>query len=106
MPTTVPAIAAATDFTATELNHLASWGRANRLEVIVEALGSDLADEVAYIGLGFGMTSWVVQRSIGQLWLSLVGDRAGRRCTGWTVAVNSVEEATARIAGILATGWR
>lgn len=106
MPTTVPAIATATEFTAAEASHLASWGRANRLEVTVEALGSDLAGEAAYIGLGFGMTSWVVQRYLGQLWLSLAGDRAGRRCTGWTVAVNSVEEATARIAGILATGWR
>lgn len=97
---------AATGFTATELNHLVSWGRANRLEVTVEAIGSDLAGEAAYIGLGFGMTSWVIQSYIGQLWLSLVGDQAGRRCTGWTMAVNSVEEATARIAGMLATGWR
>ncbi len=97
---------AATDFNATELNYLALWGHANRLEVAVEAIGSDLADEVAYIGLGFGMTSWTIQRYVGQLSLSLVGDRTGRRCIGWTVAVNSVEEATARISGMLATGWR
>ncbi len=98
--------ATATYFTATELNYLALWVRANRLEVAVEAAGSDLADEVAYIGLGFNMTSWTLQRSMGQLWLSQVGDRMGRRCKGWTVAVNSVEEATARISGMLATGWR
>ena len=105
--TTIPAIAAAaTYFTAAELSYLALWSRANRLEVAVEAAGSDLADEVAYIGLGFSMTSWTIQRLMGQLWLSQVGDRMGRRCKGWTVAVNSVEEATARIAGILATGWR
>ena len=106
MCTTVITTAVATDFTATELNHLALWGRANRLEVIVEVMGSDLAEEVAYIGLGFGMTSWVIQRYVGQLSLSLVGDRTGRRCIGWTVAVSSVEEATARISGMLATGWR
>jgi hypothetical protein len=98
--------AVATDFSTAESNYLALWGRANRLEVAVEAIGSDLADEVAYIGLGFGMTSWIIQRYVGQLSLSMVGDRAGRRCTGWTVAVNSVEEATARISGMLATGWR
>ena len=97
---------AETYFTATELNYLALWVRANRLEIAVEALSSDLADEVAYIGLGFNMTSWTIQRSMGQLWLSQVGDRMGRRCKGWTMAVNSVEEATARIAGVLATGWR
>ena len=102
--TTIPA--AATYFTASEVSHLALWIRANRLEIAVEAAGSDLADEVAYIGLGFSMTSWTIQRLMGQLWLSQVGDRMGRRCKGWTVAVNSVEEATARIAGILATGWR
>lgn len=104
VPTTIPAAAA--DFTAIELSHLALWGRANRLEVAVEAMGSDLAGEAAYIGLGFGMTSWVIERHIGQLWLSMVGDQAGRRCKGWTVAVKSVEQATARIAGMLATGWR
>jgi hypothetical protein len=105
--TTVPAVAtAATYFTATELNYLGLWVRANRLEVAVEAAGSDLADEVAYIGLGFGMTSWVIQRYVGQLSLSLGGDRTGRRCIGWTVSVSSVEEATARISGMLATGWR
>ena len=107
MLTTIPAIAAAaTYFTAAELNYLALWVSANRLEVAVEAAGSDLADEVAYIGLGFSMTSWTIQRPMWQLWLSQVGDRMGRRCKGWTVAVNSVEEATARIAGMLATGWR
>jgi len=104
--TTTTTTVAATDFNATELNYLALWGHANRLEVAVEAIGSDLADEVAYIGLGFGMTSWIIQRYVGQLSLSLVGDRTGRRCTGWTVAVTSVEEATARISGMLATGWR
>ena len=97
---------AETYFTAIELSHLALWVRANRLEVAVETLSSDLADEVAYIGLGFSMTSWTIQRSMGQLWLSQVGDRMGRRCKGWTMAVDSVEEATARIAGMLATGWR
>ena len=107
MLTTIPAIAAAaTYFTAAELNYLALWVRANRLEVAVEAAGSDLTDEVAYIGLGFNMTSWTIQRSMGQLWLSQVGDRMGRRCKGWIMAVGSVEEATARIAGMLATGWR
>ena len=105
--TTIPTIAAAaTDFTATELDYLALWVRANRLEVAVETTGSDLADEVAYIGLGFGMTSWIIQCYVGQLSLSLVGDRTGRRCIGWTMAVSSVEEATARISGMLATGWR
>ena len=97
---------AAVVFTVAELDHLASWGRANRLEVAVEAAGSDLADEVAYIGLGFGMTSWTIHRCNGHLTLSMVGDRAGRSCTGWTAAVCSVEQATARIAGVLATGWR
>ncbi len=107
MLTTNPAITdAVTYFTTVELNHLALWVRANRLEVAVEALSSDLADEVAYIGLGSSMTSWTIQRSMGQLWLSQVGDQLGRHCKGWTVAVNSIEEATARIAGVLATGWR
>jgi len=94
------------DLTPIELDHLVLWGSANRLEVAVEAIRSDLADDVAYIGLGFGLTSWTIRRCDGQLWLSMVGDRVGRRCTGWTVAVNSVEEATSRIAGMLATGWR
>lgn len=98
--------ATTTHFTAIELDYLALWVRANRLEVAVEVAGSDLADEVAYIGLGFSMTSWTIQRLMGQLCLSQVGDRMGRRCKGWTMAVNSVEEATARIAGVLATGWR
>lgn len=74
--------AAANEFTAMEFDYLASWTRANRLEATFEIVGSDLTDQVVYIGLGFGMTSWVIQRCIGRLWLSLVGDRAGRRCTG------------------------
>ncbi len=96
----------AAEFTSVEVDHLTSWGRASRLEVAVEALGSDCADEVAYIGQGFGAVSWTIHRSYGQLWLSLVGDWAGRHRTGWTVAVGSVEQATTRIAGMLATGWR
>ncbi len=107
MLTTNPAITdAVTYFTTVELNHLALWVRTNRLEVVVETAGSDLAEEVAYIGLGFGMMSWTLQRTIVRLWLSQIGDQVGRRCEGWTVTVNSVEEATARIAGVLATGWR
>lgn len=106
MPTTIPAIAPVTDLTVTERSYLALWGRANRLEVSVEAAGSGRADDVAYIGLGYGMASWVIRRYVGQLWLSLVSDQAGRRCEGWTVAVSSVEEATTKIAGMLATGWR
>jgi len=96
---------AAADFTLLELDQLTSWSHANRLEVAVEALGSDCADEVAYIGQGFGIVSWTIHRSYGQLWLSLVGSWAGQRRTGWTVAVGSVEQATTRIAGMLATGW-
>ena len=89
-----------------EIDLLTSWGRASRLEVAVETLGSDCADEVAYIGQGFGAVSWTIHRSNGHLWLSLVGDRMGRRRTGWTVVVSSVEQAMARIAGMLATCWR
>ena len=100
------AVALAAEFTPVEVERLTSWGRATRLEVAVEALGSDYAEEVAYIGQGFGAVSWTIHRSYGQLWLSLVGDWAGRRRPGWTVAVGSVEQATARIAGMLATGWR
>jgi len=100
------AAVAAADFTPTELGYLASWGRANRLEVAIEAAGSDLDEEVAYIGQGFGIASWTIHRSNGHLCLSLIGDWAGRRRTGWTMAVSSVEMATARIAGMLATGWR
>ncbi len=97
-------IAPAAEFTPVEVELLTSWGRASRLEVAVEALGSDCADEVAYIGQDFGTVSWTIHRSYGQLWLSLVGDWAGRHCAGWTVAVSSVEQAAARIAGMLATG--
>ena len=104
--TSASTIAPAAEFTSVEVDLLMSWGRASRLEVAVEALGSDYAGEVTYIGQGFGAVSWIIHRTHGQLWLSLVGDWAGRRCTGWTVAVGSVEQATARIAGMLATGWR
>ncbi len=100
------ATVAAADFTINELDHLASWCRANRLEVAVEVAGSDLDEEVAYIGQGFGIASWTIHRSNGHLCLSLIGDWAGRRRTGWTMVVSSVEMATARIAGMLATGWR
>ena len=100
------AATSAAEFTPVEVDLMTSWGRASRLEVAVEALGSDCADEVAYIGQGFGAVSWTIHRSYGQLWLSLVGDWAGRHRAGWTVAVDSVEQATARIAGMLATGWR
>ena len=96
----------AAEFTPVEVDLLTSWGRASRLEVAVEALGSDCADEVAYIGQGFGAVSWTIHRSKGHLWLSLVGDWAGPRRSGWTVVVSSVEQATTRIAGMLATGWR
>ncbi len=106
MFTAAATITAAADFTPVELDQLTSWGRASRLEVAVKALRSDCADEVAYIGQGFGIVSWTIHRSNGQLWLSLVGNWAGQRRTGWTVAMGSVEQATARIAGMLATGWR
>jgi len=100
------ATTAAADFTPVEIDHLMSWGRATRVEVAVEALGSDCADGVAYIGQGFGIVSWTIHRSHGQLWLSLIGNWAGQRRTGWTVAVGSIGQATTRIAGMLATGWR
>lgn len=103
---TATSITAALTFTAPEFNHVASWGRANGLEVSIEAIGSDLADEVAYIGQGFGMTSWTIHRCNGHLWLSMVGDWAGQRCKSWTRMVSSIEEATARITGMLTTGRR
>ena len=106
MLTTATSVVATTTFTAPELAHLASWGRANRLEIVVEAFGSDLADEIAYIGPGFGMTSLTIHRCNGHLWLSKVGDWAGRRSKGWTMRVSSIEEATAKVAYMLATGWR
>ena len=106
MLTTATSIVTAATFTAPELAHLALWGRANRLEVTIEAVGGDPTDETAYIGSGFGMTSLTIHRCNGHLWLSKVGDWAGRRCKGWTMMVSSVEEATARIACMLATGWR
>ncbi len=99
------AITPAAEFTPVEVERMTSWGRASRLEVAVEALGSDCADEVAYIGQGFGAVSWIIHRSYGQLWLSQVGNWAGCCRTSWTVAVISVEQATARIVGVLATGW-
>ena len=100
------AVTVAAEFTPLEVDLMTSWGHASRLEVAVEALGSDCADEVAYIGQGFGAVSWTIHRSNGHLWLSLVGNWAGQRRTGWTIVVSSVEQATTRIAGMLATDWR
>ena len=88
-----------TDFTAAPELH-------RRLEVTIEPVGSDPTDETADIGSGLGMTSLTIHRCNGHLWLSKVGDWAGRRCKGWTMMVSSVEEATARIACMLATSWR
>ena len=102
----VSATSPAAEFTPVEVERMTSWGRASRLEVAVEAFGSDCADEIAYIGQGFGVVSWTIHRSYGQLWLSLVGNWAGRHRAGWTIAVSSVEQAMTRIAGMLATGWR
>ena len=101
----VSATSPAAEFTSMEVDLLTLWGRASRLEVVIESLGSDYLDEVAYIGQGFGAVSWIIHRSYGQLWCSLVGNWAGCRHTGWTVAVGSVEQATARISGMLSTGW-
>ena len=95
----------AAEFTPVEVDLLTSRRHASRLEVAVEALGSDCTDEVAYIGQDHGTVSWIIHRSYGQLWLSQVGNWAGCRRTGWAVAVSSVEQATARIVGMLATGW-
>jgi hypothetical protein len=93
------------EFTPDEVAYLTQWGQANRLAVILEPAGADLADEVALVDSVSASATWTMHRAVGHLWLSLREDRAVPDCRGWTVSVASVEEATSRIADASARVW-
>ncbi len=86
-----------TDFMANERTHIIAWADENGLEVSIKPAGADHAEEMAFVGYGEGIASWIIYRADGHLWLCHVEDRAGQGCEGSKMAVESVEDALNRI---------
>ncbi len=86
-----------TDFMADERTYLAEWSDESGLEVSFKLADREFAEEMAFVGQGENATSWIIYRADRYLWLCRIEDRARQGCEGSKEAVESVEEALARI---------
>ena len=84
-------------FTLAELAHLAGWGRERGMEVWIDNEGADFADEVAYIGYGYGLSPWTVHRQDGELSLGVYYTKPDGVLADWCRPVVSVADALALI---------
>ena len=73
-----------------ERNELTNFGCIRGLSVM-------FIDNIAYVGLNYTIASWTIERTSGKLWVARFADGVGCPCEGWRVAVNSVEDAMARV---------
>ncbi len=86
-----------TGFMADEKAYLLEWGDEVGLEVSFKLAVTERAEEMASVGYGEGITSWIIYRADGYLWLCRIEDRATQDCEGSKESVDSIEEALARI---------
>lgn len=87
-----------TGFMADEKTYLVEWGDETGLEVsFKQAVTVSDAEEMAFVGYGEGITSWIIYRADGYVWLCRIEDQARQGCEGSKEVVESVEEALAQI---------
>jgi len=86
-----------TTLTAYEMAHIVEWGDEHGLEVVVKVSGADHPEDMAFVGYGDGIASWIVYRAEGDVWLGRMETRAGQGFEGSKTAIGSVEDALAEI---------
>lgn len=86
-----------TGFLADEKAYLIEWGDETGLEVSFKQAVTESAEEMAFVGYGEGITSWIIYRADGYVWLCRIEDQARHGCEGSKEVVESVEEALAQI---------
>ena len=86
-----------TGFLADERAYLVEWGDEAGLEVCFKQAVTSPAEEMAFVGYGEGITSWIIYRADGYVWLCRIDDQARQGCEGSKEVVESVEEALAQI---------
>jgi len=80
-----------------ELAALVAWGDRHHLEVTLKPSSANSAGKMAFIGYGEGIAAWSIYWIKGLLWLAFLPDPSGEGSEGWTVAVETVDEAMKRI---------
>ncbi len=63
----------------------------------VHGLAVGIIDDVAYVGFSHVLASWTIERVSEKFLTTRIADGMGRRCSGWQIAVRSVEDAMTRI---------
>lgn len=91
------AATAPTVLTADERACIVAWGDEHGLEVAIKPPSAGYSGDMAFVGYGEGIASWIVYRSEGHLWLVRIDERAGRGCEGSKSAVASLEAALAAV---------
>lgn len=79
--------------TADERAHIVAWGDEHGLEVIMKLSSEADPGDMAFVGYGEGIASWIVYRSEGHLWLVRIENRAGQSCEGSKSVAASLEDA-------------
>ena len=85
------------DFRADELANLAKWAFKNELEAYIEPADGAHPNGMIFVGYGEGMVHWTIYRAEGNLWLCRIEDRTEQGREGSKMAVESVEDALAKI---------
>ncbi len=85
------------DFRADERRRLVAWADEHDLEVSIKPAGVGQAEGMIFVGYGEGVVHWTIYRAKGHLWLCCIEDRTEQGREGSKVAVESVEDALARI---------
>ena len=85
------------DFRADERAKLVAWANNNGLEASIQPADGEHPNGLIFVGYGEGVAHWTIYRADGHLWLCSVGDRTEQGREGAKVAVESFEDALARI---------
>ncbi len=85
------------DFRADERAKLRAWADRNGLEVSIQPAAGEYPNGLIFVGYGEDVAHWTIYRADGHLWLCSVGDRTEQGREGAKVAVESFEDALARI---------
>ena len=85
------------DFRADERAKLVAWADKHGLEASIQPADGVYPNGLIFVGYGEGVAHWTIYRADGHLWLCSVGDRTEQGREGATVAVQSFEDALARI---------
>ena len=76
-----------------------TWREREDLTTLADmhGLAVGIIDDVAYVGFSPALASWTVERVSEKFLTTRIADGMGRRCSGWQMAVRSVEDVMSRI---------